>query len=302
MHLAEHEGTINEPFRVKFSDQDRTRQDYWKRINFTDENWIELSRYCSEIGIEFLCTPFSVEAARFLEVNGLVKRWKVGSGQAVDWPLIDFLSQTQKPLIISTGLISNHEIVLLKERLTRLKSWSNTTLLHCVSKYPVSIHEIDLHLMCDLQELGCSVGYSDHSGNLMVPMAAIAMGADILEVHMTPHKQFFGPDVSSSLLPEEIARLVDFSNLFTHLKSSSRSKDVHFQEVETLRSLFRKGVYWSRTMSAGEIVKIDDFCFLKPVVEIDVVDYELFLGKRLANDVTKNNPVRKQDFEKDKVD
>jgi N-acetylneuraminate synthase len=296
MHLAEYEGTKNEPFRVKFSEQDDTRQDYWKRINFSKENWVEISRYCNSLGIEFLCTPFSVEAARFLDEHNLVKRWKVGSGQAVEWPLIDFLSNTKKPLIISTGLISPQEINLLKERLTRLSSWSKTTLLHCVSKYPVSIHEIDLHLMLDLQKLGCSFGYSDHSGHWFVPISAIAMGAEIVEVHMTPHKSFFGPDVSSSLLPEEIGRIVNFANIFTSITTSSRSKNEHFQEVEQMRRLFRKGLYWSRNKYAGDKVTIEDFRFLKPVVEIDTVDYELLLGEKLEHNVMKDDPVRKRDF------
>lgn len=297
MHLAEHEGTATEPFRVKFSDQDKTRQDYWRRINFSEENWKELSQYCQEIGIEFLCTPFSVEAARFLEENNLVKRWKVGSGQAVDWPLIDYLASTKKPLIISTGLVSNDEIRLLRDRLLRTSAWSRTTLMHCVSKYPVSIQEIDLHLMGELRELGCLVGYSDHSGNYMVPITAIALGADIVEVHMTPHKQYFGPDVSSSLVPDEIASILHFASIHSQLISSSRTKEDHFKDVHQLRLLFRKGLYWSNSKVAGALVGIEDFTFLKPVIEIDTVDYEKFLGRKLARDVNERQPVSKADFE-----
>jgi N-acetylneuraminate synthase len=155
MHIPEHEGIPNEPFRVKFSDQDENRQSYWRRVNFSLENWGLLKQYCDQVGVEFLCTPFSVEAAEVLFENKLVKRWKIGSGNATDWPLIDYVSKTGMPLLISTGLASEAELTKVKERLVALGSWENTTLLHCVSKYPASMDQLDLHLMDELAKLGC---------------------------------------------------------------------------------------------------------------------------------------------------
>jgi N-acetylneuraminate synthase len=274
MHIPEYEGIPNEPFRVKFSDQDENRQSYWRRVNFSLENWELLKQYCDEIGVEFLCTPFSVEAAKVLFEKKLVRRWKIGSGNATDWPLIDYVSETGMPLLISTGLVSETELTKVKERLVALGSWKNTTLLHCVSKYPANIDELDLHLMDELAKFGCPVGYSDHSGNPQTTMYAMAKGASVIEVHMTPHKKFFGPDVTSSLLPEEIKSLVDFSNMCTLFEKSNRTKQQHFDEVEQLRSLFRKGVYWSKNLKPGEKVSKGDLKFLKPVSEIDVIDYE----------------------------
>lgn len=296
MHISDAEGIPEEPFRVKFSDQDLNRQEYWKRVNFSLENWKIISTYCNSLGIEFLCTPFSIEAAQILHENKMVKRWKIGSGNTVDWPLIDYVTNTKLPLIISTGLVSWDEIQLLKARLIKNGAWERTTLLHCVSKYPVKLDEIDLHLMNQLASLECRVGYSDHSGNIYVTMNAISQGAEIIEVHMTPHRDFFGPDVSSSLLPEEIRSLIKYAEVNKKLKKSNRSKNVHFEEVSELRKIFRKGVYWSNGIKAGEVVTLSHLKFLKPVGEIDVVDFEKILGKRVLKDCTKGNFVKWSDF------
>lgn len=297
MHIPEHEGIPDEPFRVKFSDQDENRQSYWRRVNFSLENWILLKQYCDELDVEFLCTPFSVEAARILAEHKLVKRWKIGSGNATDWPLIDFVSKTGMPLLISTGLSSEAELSVVKERLIALGSWKNTTLLHCVSKYPASMNELDLHLMEDLAGLGCPVGYSDHSGNPQTAMYAIVKGAAVIEVHMTPHRLFFGPDVSSSLLPEEIKSLVDFSSMCTLFHKSNRTKQQHFEEVEQLRALFRKGVYWSRSRKPGDKIVQEDLKFLKPVGEIDVIDYEELIGRTISIETLKGSPAKWSDFQ-----
>ncbi len=296
MHLAEFEGVSSEQFRVKFSDQDASRQEYWKRVNFNLNNWKNLSKYCESIGIEFLCTPFSLEAAHHLFENKLIKRWKIGSGQAVEWPLIDYVAKSGLPLLISTGLISPEEILLLKERLERNGAWSRTTLLHCVSQYPAPLQQLDLHLMKDLEKLGCMVGFSDHSGDPNTAMYAIAHGAQTVEVHLTPRKDYFGPDVSSSLVPEQIANLIEFASTTAILQQSSGTKELHFQRVSELRKLFRKGVYWAISLPAGTQVELKHLKFLKPATHIDVVNYELLLGKLTKIAVSIDEPVNESDL------
>jgi len=287
MHLAEFEGTALEPFRTRFSDQDSSRQDYWRRINFSFEHWENLAKYCQDNDVEFLCTPLSVEAANFLHSKSLVSRWKVGSGQATDWPLIDFLSGTKLPMIISTGLVSSEEISSLKARLVKNGSEGTTTLLHCVSKYPVKLEEIDLHLMPELSTGGFRYGYSDHSGLLYPSIYALTLGAEIVEVHMTPRKDYFGPDVSSSLTPEEIRFLIEYAEALTVMKGSKAHKDEHFERVSPLRKIFRKGIYWSKDLPANHIIRESDLRFLKPCEGIDVSEFEKLIGKRTMHPVNK---------------
>lgn len=296
LHLAEAEGTSQEPFRVKFSDQDETRQEYWRRVNFAPEHWINLARYCDSVGVEFLCTVLSVEAATFLYENNLVKRWKVGSGNAVDWPLLEYLVATDLPLLISTGLISDLEISELKKFLIKHNASGRSTLLHCVSKYPVSIDELDLHLIRDLQVGEFAAGFSDHSGSIYPAMYALTLGASVIEVHMTPRKDYFGPDVSSSLLPEEIKQLVSFVDALKIMTKSNGSKSLHYERVLELRKIFRKGLYWKSNFPKDTVVRPEHFSYLKPAIGIDVVHYYEVMGRTIVRDVSLGEPVSWSDF------
>lgn len=297
LHLAEYEGMPNEPFRKQFSIQDSTRQNYWKRVNFSENNWKALANYVNSLDIEFMCTPFSVEAAEFLFVNKLVKRWKVGSGDAVNFPLIDYLAKTRLPLIISTGLISWEEIIKLKKRLVNLNVWENTTLMHCISMYPTPLEKSSLNLISDLKELGCKVGLSDHSGNWKVAVKAISMGIDTLEVHMTPHKLFFGPDTVASLEPEEIRIIRQVWDDWLVLDQNPGQKDVIFSESRMMGRLFRKGIYWSKSCNRGDVIDISKIKFRKPVETIDSKDFERVLGRKLLRSVNENEPVKYEDLE-----
>jgi N,N'-diacetyllegionaminate synthase len=290
-HIAQEEGIPDEPFRISFSKQDRTRQEYWARVNFSLESWLKLKVYCDEKGVEFLCTPFSRAAAVILHKNQLVKRWKIGSGDATNWQLIDYVTETKLPLIISTGLISEFEIDLLVERLLKNKALERTTLLHCVSKYPANLNDIDLHLMTSLKKYGCNVGFSDHTGVLTTSIYASIIGASIVEVHVTPHKLFFGPDVSSSLTPDSLSFLVKTLQDISILTHSAGTKKEHFDSVAGIRPIFRKGLYWATNLSKGHVVSTADLRFLKPVIGIDSVNADSVIGRVLSENVTENSPV-----------
>jgi sialic acid synthase SpsE len=113
---------------------------------------------------------------------------------------------------------------------------------------------------------------------------------------MTPRKDFFGPDVTSSLLPEEISELLRFSEICELLRKSTGNKMDHFERVKDLRKIFRKGVYWSSDLTKGTIVSKEHLKFLKPVMFVDVVDYEELIGQKLLVDVFIDNPVRPEDI------
>lgn len=297
MHIAEFESSDLDEFRVQFSDQDKTRVDYWNRVAFTPEQWKLISNYCDSQDIEFLCTPFSIEAAEILMQMTSVKRWKVGSGDAVNLPLIDFLASTEMPLIISTGLISWSEITFLKDRLLRLGAWSRTTLMHCVSQYPTPLENSGLNIISELRELGCSVGLSDHSGKLSPSLMAISHGISLLEVHLTPHPLFFGPDVNSSLTGEQIRFISDFTRDVEILEANHRSKSSLFEDASKTRRLFRKGVYWKSDLKAGTTIKYSDLKFLKPSQEIDSLDFEKVVGRVLTRPVMAGKAAKFDDFE-----
>ena len=205
MHLPEFESSDQEPFRKKFSLQDKSRIDYWNRVGFSFAEWQQLISYTHQAGLEFLCTPFSVEAAEWLFQNGRLKRWKVGSGEATNFPLLKFLIDSELPILISLGLVSWDEIHRIKDFFTSHDAWSRVTLMHCVSQYPTPLEHAALNLIDELRKLDVKVGLSDHSGDVAVPLRAIAMGVNTVEVHLAPHKRFFGPDTAASLLSDDLA-------------------------------------------------------------------------------------------------
>ena len=296
MHLGEHEGVIDEPFRVNFSVQDKSRRDYWDRVGLADEDWSHLSDYCNRKGIEFICTLFSVEAAsRLLQITE-IKRWKVGSGDAPNLPFIDHLVATGLPLIISTGLLSWGEVLKLRDRLQNANAWERTTLMHCVSMYPTPLEYSSLNLLDDLIALGGRVGLSDHSGRLTPSIYALNKGVEIIEVHMTPHPQFFGPDITSSLTPVMLEELIMYRNEFQTLRDNPMAKATLFDLAIDNRRLFRKGIYWKTDLQVNEKCSIENFSFLKPAIGIDAIDFENYLGKTLKHSVKAGDALSHEDF------
>lgn len=296
MHLAKFEGSASETFRVNFSHQDKTRADYWDRVDFSDVDWVNISDYCDELEIEFMCTPFSVEAAERLLKLTNVKRWKVGSGDAPNLPLLDFLISTGLPLIISTGLVTWEEILFIKKRLEEKRAWDRTTLMHCVSMYPTPLKYSALNILDELKTLTSNFGLSDHSGSIAPAVIGITKNVKYLEVHLTPHKKFFGPDVTSSLTYEQLCQVIEFRNSHSTILSNPQSRNRLYELSMETSKLFRKGIYWARNHSAGETVTLDSFKFLKPSLEVDSIYFEDFLGKVITRAVHSGNPLLKGDF------
>ena len=217
-HIATAESTPLEPWRVKFSPQDATRFDYWRRMEFTEEQWCGLKLHAEQRGLKFLSSPFSVEAVELLTRVG-VAAWKIASGEVSNVQMLDHILSTHLPVIVSTGMSSLDEIDATVARL-RAKGVP-LTLLQCTSLYPCPPEKIGLNLISFFAErYGCDVGLSDHSGTIYPGLAAATLGAKVLEVHVTFSRQMFGPDVAASLTTTELRQLVDgvrfIENMVTH--------------------------------------------------------------------------------------
>lgn len=205
-HIAEAESSKYEEFRVKFSYEDETRYDYWKRMQFTEDQWIGLKSHCEESGVEFMSSPFSIAAVELLERVG-VTRYKVGSGEVTNFLLLDRIAQTNKPVIISTGMSELDEIENVFSETDLRKE--NLTLLQCTTAYPTQLSQIGLDMLEEMRsKFNIPVGLSDHSGSIFPSLAAVSLGASVIEVHTVFDKQMFGPDSSSSVSIAELKQLV----------------------------------------------------------------------------------------------
>ena len=163
-HIAEAESSLEEPFRVNFSYEDKTRYDYWKRMEFTLEQWNGLKKHCDDVDLEFMSTPSCLSAVDLLEKVG-VKRYKIGSGDLTNKLLLKKIAQTGKPTFISSGMSTMNEI---RQAVKYLMQFGNKySIFHCTSKYPTEPEDIRLDLIKKYKsEFDCPIGFSDHSGSI----------------------------------------------------------------------------------------------------------------------------------------
>lgn len=291
VHIAEAESSVFEPFRIKFSQQDSTRFDYWRRMEFSLDQWRILKSHCDENGVEFLASPFSNAAVDLLEEVG-VKRYKVGSGEVSNFLLLEKIAQTGKPVILSSGLSSYKDLDRVVEFLRRRNV--DFSILQCTSAYPTTPSNYGLNVMKELKERYCiKVGYSDHSARTEVCVAATALGAEILEFHTIFDRRSFGPDASSSLEIDEIKQMVQaVKNIKEALNHPVNKKDN--SSVHNLKEIFEKSLGVNKNLPAGHVLTFDDLEAKKPKNRgIDAGSFENILGRKL------NTNLQKWDFLKE---
>ncbi len=261
VHIAEAESSSLEPFRVRFSPVDKTRFDYWRRMELSLEQWAEVKQRCEAAGVEFLATPFSNAAVDLLERIGVI-RYKVGSGDLSNPLLLERLARTGKEVILSTGLGALAEIdaavALMQQRNIPV------AVLQCTTKYPTEAADVGLPWLQQLRaRYGCPVGLSDHSGTIYAPLGAAALGATILESHVTFDKRMFGPDAKASLSIDDFAELVKGVRFMEDARRQGPEKNID-EGKQVLRRMFGKALAVNRDLAAGEILSFEDLESKKP--------------------------------------
>ena len=295
-HNYKFESSKNEKFRKRFSQQDRNRTEYWKRTSFSIKDWKKLKTYCNKIKIKFICSPFSIESARELNKIG-VFAWKIASGEFNNLPLLEYIiKNSNKPIILSTGLTTYKEIAKIIQFLKKNKK-KNFALLQCTSKYPTKIEEVG-HDLIEIykKKFKCKVGISDHSGKINSLLLGISKGADILEFHITFDKNYFGPDTTSSITSKELKFLSSFRDDIIKIKNIKTKKNYLNSNQKKMIKLFGKSIYAKSDIKNNEKIKIEHLKFLKPGNGIGVIDYKKVLGKNSRNFIKKNKLIKFTDL------
>lgn len=285
-HLASAESSREEEFRVNFSSQDKSRYDYWKRMEFTLDQWRGIKKHCEDVGLNFLSSPFSCEAVDLLLSIGL-KRFKIGSGDTINYLMLDKILDQKASVILSTGLCTNAE---LDETVKRIKTRSNPlTILQCTSNYPTSPEQIGLNQIKRLKDrYNVPVGLSDHSGAIYASLAAVSLGATQIEVHVVFDKAMFGPDTSSSITINELSNLVQGSHYIYKVLQNPIDKDVVINKQT--RKVFGRSLAVNKNLAKGSIIEINHLESKKPGgLGIPPRCYEQVLGKTLLHDLKMNN-------------
>lgn len=294
-HIAAAESTPGEPWRVKFSRQDATRYEYWERMEFTRPQWAGLKEHAESLGLLFISSPFSMEAFEML--NDLdMKVWKIASGEIGNSQMVNAAAATGKPVILSSGMSDYRELDSAVEIVKGQAS--PLAVVQCTSAYPCPPEKTGLNVMAELRSrYECASGLSDHSGKIYAGLAAAALGAEVIEVHVTLSREMFGPDVPSSITTAELSQLVEGVRSIETMLSNPVHKDAVADELEPLRKIFTKSFYAASELSAGTVLKEDHLLLKKPGVGINADELPRLLGRRLVNSLDRDQLIRFDDIE-----
>ncbi|CAN5835585.1 N-acetylneuraminate synthase [soil metagenome] len=296
-HIASAESTPGEPWRVKFSKQDASRYDYWKRMEFTEEQWRGLKAHADERGLLFLSSPFSSEALGLLERLEMAA-WKVASGEVTNTGLIEAMTRTRKPILLSSGMSTLAELDTAVA-LVR-KADLPVAVMQCTSMYPCPPEKVGLGMLDELRaRYSCPVGLSDHSGTIYAGLAAATLGCDVLEIHITLSRDMFGPDVPSSITTTELRQLVDGVRFIETMRAADVDKDVMAQDLSSLRKLFTKSVVARTDLVAGTALRLEDLVVKKPGTGIPAARLPELVGRTLRHSVAADSLLAEADLEEE---
>jgi len=293
-HIAEAESTPAEPFRVKFSRQDATRYEYWKRIAFTEPQWQGLADHAREKNLIFLSSPFSREAVDLLTRVGM-EMWKVASGEIGNLPLLDAMIATRHPILLSSGMSDMAEMDKAVERVRR--AGLPLAVLQCTTAYPCPPERIGLNMIPFFRErYGCSVGLSDHSGTIYPGLAAATLGVEVVEVHVTMSRGMFGPDVPASITMDQLRELVDGIRFVERMRASPVDKDAVALDMAPLRAIFTKSLVARESLAAGTVLTEAHLAGKKPGTGIPAERLPYFIGRVLRRNLERDEQIRADDI------
>ena len=294
-HIAEAESSEFEPFRIKFSYEDNTRFDYWKRMEFTPEQWAALKKHCEDKNLEFISSPFSCAAVDLLEKLE-VKKYKIGSGEVNNFLMLEKIAQTGKEIILSSGMSSLNE---LDNTIDFIKHFGNKlSLMQCTTAYPTIAGQWGLNMIPVLKErYQLPIGFSDHSGDIYASIGATTLGAEILEFHATFDKNMFGPDAKASLTIEQIKKLVKGVKAIAIDMETAPNKESS-EKYSNLKKIFEKSLAVNKDLEKGHILNFNDLEAKKPSGHgIAAADFKSVIGRKLNSNLRKWDFLKNHDFE-----
>ncbi len=295
-HIAAEESTPQEPWRVAFSRQDASRYDYWRRMEFSFDQWASLKDHCDKLGIQFISSPFSVRACEWLHQLGM-PIWKVASGEIRNEELLGWIMATGQPMIVSTGLAAPDEAVDVVRRI--LANGNPVALLHCTTRYPTPPEEVGLNVLTDFSAVLADVpiGLSDHSGTPHPGVIAAYLGASIIEVHLTLHDKMFGPDVTSALTPERLRQLVEGATMAWQMRRSPVDKVEQIRLLETERNIFGRSLYTVSDLPKGSLITEDTLAYKKPGGGLSYADRGALIGRKTVRALAAHHKLSPDDVE-----
>ena len=265
-----------------------------KKLALSLEDHITLKRYCEEKGIMFISTPFDFESVDLLEKTD-VSLYKVSSGDLTNLPLLSYIANKNKPIILSTGMANLGEVEEAVETISKAGN-DRIILLHCTSNYPTAYEDVNLRAMLTMKEaFKLPVGYSDHTIGIEIPIAAVALGAKVVEKHFTLDRNMKGPDHRASIEPDELKIMVrSIRNI--ELAMGDGIKRCNKSE-ENIRKVARKSIVAGRDISKDEVITINNISFKRPEFGLKPKYVDLVVGKKARRNIKVNEFITFNDVE-----
>jgi len=280
-------------YQNETTDKDESQYNMLKKLELSKKDHDILLEYCSEKNIKFMSTPFSFDTVDLLEEIG-IDIYKIGSSDTNNLPLLKYIATQNKPIILSTGMSNLTEVSEAVDTIKKTGN-NNLVLLHCVSNYPADYENVNLKVMNTMKKaFNLIVGYSDHTLGIEVPIAAVAMGAKVIEKHFTLDKNMEGPDHKASLNPEELEQMVNsIRNIEKSLGASTKKPTIN--EIDN-KNKVRKSLVINKKMNKNEIIKKENIEIKRPGTGIEPKFLDIINGMKLIRDVKEDQILVWEDF------
>lgn len=252
-----------------------------QKLALTEQDFVELQKYCSEIGVGFISTPFDLDSLDFLETLNM-DFWKVPSGEMTNLPYLEAIAHTGRKVIMSTGMCEMEEIKkavsVLEENGTK-----EILLLHCNTQYPTPFKDVNLSAMKQIaDEIGKEVGYSDHTIGIEVPIAAVALGATVIEKHFTLDKDMEGPDHRASLEPHELKAMIGAIRNIEESIGDGIKKRTESERKNC--EVARKSIVAKTVIKKGDLLTVENLAVKRPGTGISPMEWYEIIGKKAIRD------------------
>lgn len=263
-------------YQKQQTDANESQLDMLKKLELSFEEFVVLSAYCKFKGIEFLSTAFDFDSIDFLKSLDM-KKWKIPSGDITNLPYLIKIARLEKPVILSTGMSTMEDIevavLVLKEN-----GCGDITVLHCTTEYPTPYKDVNLSAMKSIHnKFDVPIGYSDHTKGIEIPIAAVAMGATVIEKHFTLNRNMEGPDHKASLEPNELKAMVSAIRNVEVAIGTGEKKPAESEKKNI--SIARKSIIAKRNISKGEIFTEENLTVKRPGNGISPMKWFEVIGK-----------------------
>jgi len=291
-HISEAETLKNAPMPPAFKGEPRF--EYFNRTSFDKEQWKELKRKCDLEEIEFMSSPFSIEAVNLLE-NLKMQRYKIPSGEVTNLPMLDLIAQTEKQILLSTGMSTISEIEDALETIN--KYHNNIIILQCTSEYPCTLENVGLNIMESFaRKYSLPVGLSDHTPSIFASLAAVSLGAVYIEKHFTFSKEMYGSDAKYGIEPNEFKYLIEGIREIEIIQDHFIDKNIVAKNKENIKMIYEKSIVLKKDLKKGDSVTNDVIAYKKPGNGIKPKEVSKILNKTINKDIKANTLLKYDDF------